>query len=520
MSWQPELDEIAARSALAKAMGGAERVARQHSAGRLTVRERIDRLLDRDSFEEVGSISGRAGYDASGALAEFTPANCVTGRGAIDARPVIVCGDDFTIRGGSADASIWEKFKLAERTAFDFRLPLVRLIEGSGGGGSVKTIEERGYANLPGGLGGQSGGLFLCAQNLGEVPVVAIALGSVAGLGAARLCTSHYSLMVRDTAAVFVAGPPVVERLGSAITKEELGGYQRQTAAGTVDDVVDSEDQAFERARRFLSYLPSSVHQLSARQPCTDPIDRKEQALLSLVPRDPGQAYMMRRIIEAVVDRDSLFEMGALYGKAMITALVRLNGLSVALMAGNPLHFGAAWDADTAQKVTRFVDFAETFHLPIVHLIDCPGFRVGPEAEDSGMLRHGCRAISAITQSTVPWCSIIIRNVFGVGGGTHQPQSRTALRYAWPSARWGSLPLAGGVEAAYRAELDQSDDRDAALAAIEARLAMLQSPIHTAAAFGVEEIVDPRDTRRLLCRFAELAEPLRQVGRTAFTMRP
>ena len=520
MNWQRELDELAARREQAAAMGGAERVSRQHDAGRLTVRERIDRLLDAGTFEEVGSISGKGLYATDGELEDFTPANCVTGRGLIHGRPVVVSGDDFTIRGGSADASIWEKFKLAERTAYDFRLPLVRLIEGSGGGGSVKTAETRGYANLPGGLGGQSGGLHLCAENLGEVPVVALGLGSVAGLGAARLCISHYSLMVKDISAVFIAGPPVVERLGEPVSKQELGGHERQTGAGVVDDVVATEEEAFERARLFLTYLPSSVHDVSPRYACNDPADRREEALLSIVPRDPGHAYMMRRIIEAVADKDSVFEMGAGFGRAMITALVRLDGLPVALMAGDPLHFGGAWDADTAQKITRFVDLAETFHLPVVHLVDCPGFRVGTAAESSGTLRHGCRAISAITQSTVPWCSIIIRNVFGVGGGAHQPQNRTALRYAWPSARWGSLPMAGGVEAAYRAELDAADNREAALTEIEQRLARVQSPIRTTEAFGVEEMIDPRDTRPLLCRFANLAAPLRRPGKASFTMRP
>ena len=520
MTWQPELDEIAKRRALAMAMGGEDNVARQRKAGRLTVRERIELVLDPDSFEEVGSVAGKAEYDAAGTLQGLVPANCVTGRGTIQNRPVIVCADDFTVRGGSADASIWEKFKLAERTAFDFRLPLVRLIEGSGGGGSVKTIETRGHANLPGGLGGQSGGLHLCAQNLAEVPVVALALGSVAGLGAARLCISHYSLMVKGISAVFVAGPPVVGRLGEALSKDELGGPHRQIEAGAVDDVVDTEAEAFARAARFLAYLPSSVHELPPRLVCDDPPDRAEEALLSIVPRDPQRAYLMRRIVEAIVDRDSLFEMGVGFGRSIITALARFNGWPIALMAGDPLNFGAAWDADTAQKIVRFVDFAETFHLPIVHLVDCPGFRVGSRAESAGTLRHGCRAIAAINQTSVPWCSVIIRNVFGVGGGTHQPQSRTGVRYAWPSARWGSLPLAGGIEAAYRAELEAREDPEQALAEIEARLAALQSPIRTAEAFGVEEIIDPRDTRKLLCRFADMSAPLRTPGRSTFSLRP
>ena len=160
-------------------------------------------------------------------MTDFLPANGVFGRGTIDGRPVVIFGDDFTVRGGSADASIKDKYFMPEKMAGEYRMPLIRMIEGSGGGGSVKTIETRGHANLPGGIG-QSSGLWLCAQNMGRVPVVAMGLGSVAGLGAARLAASHYSLMVKDTSAIFVAGPPVVERLGEKRTKQQLGGHQVQ----------------------------------------------------------------------------------------------------------------------------------------------------------------------------------------------------------------------------------------------------------------------------------------------------
>lgn len=520
MGWEPELEELKRRIALGQAMGGPERVERQHAQGRLTVRERIAQLLDSDSFQEIGAIAGAAAYASDGSIAAFTPANCVVGRGRLEGRAVVVAGDDFTIRGGSAEASIWEKFKLAERMAFELRLPLIRLIEGSGGGGSVRTIEKTGRANLPGGLGGGSGGLHLCSANLGEVPVVALALGSVAGLGAARLCLSHYSVMVKDIAAVFVAGPPVAERLGESVSKQELGGHALQVAAGAVDDAVESEAEAFARARRFLSYLPSSVHALSPRTASHDPVDRREAALIAAVPRDPRAAYMMRKIIAAVVDRDSFFEIGAGFGRSVITGLARLDGWPVALMAGDPLHLGGAWTADACQKITRFVDLADTFKLPVVHLVDCPGVRVGVEAERAGTLRAACRALTAIHQSTTPWCTVIVRNVFGVGGGAHQPQTHLALRYAWPSARWGSLPLEGGIEAAYRAELEAAPDPAARLTEIEADLERLRSPFRTAEAFWIEDIIDPRDTRPLLCDFANLAAPLRKTGRVTHALRP
>ena len=192
------------------------------------------------------------------------PANCVFGRGTVDGRPVVIAGDDFTLRGGSADASIKGKPKMSEQIAAEFRMPIIRLIEGSGGGGSVKTIETTGRANLPGGLS-ETTSFDLVANNMGAVPVVALGLGSVAGLGAARLAASHYSVMVKEISAVFVAGPPVVERLGEPRTKQELGGWEVQLACGAVDHAVDTEDEAFDAARRFLSYLPGSIWDVPPR---------------------------------------------------------------------------------------------------------------------------------------------------------------------------------------------------------------------------------------------------------------
>nr|MCU0923565.1 methylmalonyl-CoA carboxyltransferase [Burkholderiaceae bacterium] len=230
MSWKPELEELARRKAMAAQMGGADKVKRQHDAGRLTVRERIDRLVDGGSFHEVGALSGIGEYDDAGALKHVTPANCVFGRASIDGRPVVVVGDDFTVRGGSADASIANKPLMAEDMAAEFRLPIVRIIEGSGGGGSVKTIETKGASNLPGGIG-TTRGFWRMTANLAEVPVVGLGLGSVAGLGAARLASTHYSVMTRSSA-MFVAGPPVVARLGQALDKQELGGADIQTRSG------------------------------------------------------------------------------------------------------------------------------------------------------------------------------------------------------------------------------------------------------------------------------------------------
>jgi acetyl-CoA carboxylase carboxyltransferase component len=515
MDWQRELEELKRREQLAEELGGPERVRRQHEGGRYTIRERIALLADPGSFHEIGKIAGHASYDQRNDLAGFTPSNFVFGRAMVDGRPVVIGGDDFTVRGGSADATIREKHFTCEQMAHDLRLPLIRLVEGSGGGGSVKTIETTGRANVP-----ALAGWEWVVANMGTVPRVALGLGSVAGLGAAHLAAAHYSVMIKGRSAMFVAGPPVVARLGQKLTKNELGGWEIQLRAGAVDDAVDTEEEAFARARRFLSYLPPSIDDVPARGPRTDDPGRREPWLLHAVPRDVRKTYRMRAIVEAVVDRDSFFEIGALYGRPIITGLARLDGWPVALLASDPLFYGGAWTADACQKVERFVDLAQTFHLPVVYLVDCPGFIIGLDAEQTGTIKQGVRAMSAIWQTTVPWCAVIIRNSFGVAGAAHRHGARYCPRYAWPSGRWGSLPLEGGIEAAYRAELDAAPDPVAKLEEIDTRLTKLRSPFRSAETYWIEEIVDPRETRPLLCEFATLAAPLRRPGPSTHHMRP
>ena len=257
VTWQPEVDEIRRREELARRMGGAENIARQHANGRLTVRERIEALLDPASFHETGALAGRAVYDDAGNLASFTPSNFVFGTGRIEGRRVVVGGDDFTVRGGASDAAVGNKMGYSEKLALGLKLPIVRLVDGTGGGGSVKTLEMTGRTYVPANPAWDA-----VVEVLGEVPVVAACLGPVAGLGAVRVATSHFSVMVKGTSQLFVAGPPVVERgVGEKVSKEELGGSHIHThESGAVDNQVASETEAFASVRRFLSYLPSNVY--------------------------------------------------------------------------------------------------------------------------------------------------------------------------------------------------------------------------------------------------------------------
>jgi acetyl-CoA carboxylase carboxyltransferase component len=515
MTWEPELGELERRHALAQRMGGDEKVAKHHAQGKLTVRERIAALLDPGSFHEIGALTGRATYDDDGQIVDVMPANFVMGRGRIDGRAVVVGGDDFTVRGGAADASIFQKQVHAERMARELRLPIVRLVDGSGGGGSVKSLETERRSFVPFNPGWEH-----VVANLATVPVVSLCLGSVAGLGAARVVTSHFSVMVKGTSQLFVAGPPVVKQVGEDVDKETLGGSSIHTRNGAVDDEVDDEPSAFALARRFLSYLPSSVDELPPRTASDDDPERRDEALISAIPRERRKVYKIRSIIESIVDTGSWLEMGRLNGRSAVTGLARLDGWPVAVLANDPYFYAGGWTARASEKVERFVDLADTFHLPVVHLVDNPGFVIGTQAEQDATIRAGARALAAVYQASVPWCSVILRKVYGVAGAAHQDASRFSYRLAWPSGNWGSLPLEGGIEAAYKAQLEAADDPTALRAEIEAKLAARQSPFKTAEAFLVEEIIDPRDTRPLLCEFANLAAPLRKPGPTARGLRP
>jgi acetyl-CoA carboxylase carboxyltransferase component len=316
-------------------------------------------------------------------------------------------------------------------------------------------------------------------------------------------------VIVQGSAQLFVAGPPVVAAaMGEAPDKEELGGARMQARAGAVDNVAEDEDDALDQLRIFLSYLPANAWEAPPVAAADDPPDRREQELLEIVPRDRRRPYKMRRILDAVLDRGSVFELGRQYGRPLITSLARLAGRPVGVMASDPEHYGGGLTADASEKLARFVDLCDQFHLPVVNFVDQPGFVIGTAAEKAGTIRRGARALYAVHQAAVPWASILVRKVYGVAGAGHGDGSRLNLRYAWPSGDWGSLPIEGGLEAAYRRELEAAEDPEKLRAEIAARLDAVRSPFRTAERFSVEEIIDPRDTRPLLCDWAERAHEL------------
>lgn len=496
-------------------MGGEEPVSRQRGRGKLTVRERVAFLADPGSFHEIGKIAGKASYGPDDELSGFMSSNSVMGRARLDGRPTVILADDFTVRGGAADASIWQKMVQAIKMAAEYRMPLVQMIDGTGGGGSVKMLEKDPRTYIP-----ETPGWNEIVHGLTQVPFVSLALGPCAGMGAGRVAASHFSVMVKELSQVFVAGPPVAIALGEDVTKEELGGWKIQGQNGTVDNVVDTEADAFIAARKFLSYLPPSVHHLPERIQSADDPKRKEESLLSIVPEDGRTPYKPRRIIDAVVDKGSFFEIGPYWGRGIVTGLARIDGYAVGILAGDPFFLDGAWTADVCDKVTRHMDLCSTFHLPVIHFVDCPGFAVGVKAETAGVTRAGVRAMTAVYQASVPVCSVVIRKAYGLAGSAMMNQSRTKWRYCWPSGDWGSLPMAGGIEAAFRKELSEAEDPEALKAQLYKKFDAIRSPFRTAESFFAEEIIDPRETRPLLADFMQHAQRVVEAGETRTGFRP
>lgn len=515
MTWKDEADKISKRRELAREQGGTTAIAAQHRKGRLSIRERIDALLDQGSFEELGMGAGEAQLDENGELTGFSPANYILGFGKIEGRRCIVGGEDFTLKGGSPSAAGLRKSVYSEELAVKYRVPLIRLHEGAGGsvGGTKKdTLSAPVY---------EPHRFRSVAQAMAAVPVATAALGAVAGMPAARLVAAHFSVMSRSTAQILIAGPAVVERaMGEKKTKEELGGADVHARNGTVDNASEDEDEAFLQIRKFLSYLPANVWELAPVTPCDDPVERREEALLDIVPRERRRAFDMRKALAMILDEGSFFEIGKGYGRSQITGLARMNGQPVGVWANDGRHLAGAMTANGAQKARRFIELCETFHLPILSFIDEPGFMIGSQAEREATIRHGANAVLTAAMSSVPWASIMVRRSFGVAQAAHYGPDGYVI--AWPSAETGPLPVEGGVAVAFHREIAQAADPEAKRRELEEEFAAKQSPFPRAEAFSVHELIDPRETRPMLCRWIDRVQPLLPplLGPSGFSVRP
>jgi acetyl/propionyl-CoA carboxylase alpha subunit/acetyl-CoA carboxylase carboxyltransferase component len=517
-------------------------VVRQRSRGKLTCRERIDVLLDKGSFREVGSLAGFASYDDEGRVADFTPANHVSGWGKIDGRTGIVCADDFTSRGGHADGAIGQKSRYLDDLSVQMKCPSVRLLDGSSGGGSVAMMvpkqAKEGESNaqessgaikagrprvsggggsvLPGHLGSE-----LYAEQLAQVPVVNVLLGSVVGIGAAKAVLGHFSVMVRDIAQLFVAGPPVVSHaMGYDITKEDLGGWHIHCRNGSVDNLAETEEDAMQQAKRFLSYLPPSVYEAAPVLASNDPIDRREEELFTIIPRKRTTTFDIRRAIRLMADKGSFFEIGPHWATDQVTGFARFNGYPVGVIASDSRHInGGALTADGCDKLRRHLDLCDLFHIPVLNLNDNPGFAVGLEHEIAGTIRKGAEWMIAFAQINVPIFTVIMRRSFGVAGNNYAtPKAHASTRVVWPAADVGGIPPEGGIEAAYKRQLAEAADPVALRAEINARIESARGPIGPLNRFQMEEMIDPRDTRRYICEWIPdawriISQPARLTSR-------
>lgn len=528
LPWEPVLEEIRTLQRLAEqrlAPGSTEPgVVRQRRRSKLTCRERIRLLLDVNSFREVGSAAGFATYGDNG-IEAFTPANHVGGFGLIGQREIIVCADDFTSRGGHADGAIATKSTHLDRLSIELRVPSVRLLDGSSGGGSVaamvpeqKKVGDSTAMESSGAItAGQprvagTGGSFLpghlgstmYTEQLCTVPVVNVLMGSVVGLGAAKAVLGHFSVMVKDIAQLFVAGPPVVSHaMGYEVTKEDLGGWHIHCRNGSVDNLAESETEALDMAKAFLSYLPSTTYELPPVRAlhADDSVGRRDNELATLIPRKRTTTFDVRRAIALLADRDSFFEIGPLWGTDQVVGFVRFNGYPMGVIASDSRHInGGALTADGCDKVKRHIDLCDLFHLPILNLVDNPGFAVGIDHEVAGTIRKGGEWMVAFAQARVPLFTVLMRRSFGVAGNNWAaPQANPSMRVAWPSADVGGIPPEGGIEAAYKRQLAESADPAALRAEIQARIESARGPLGPLSKFQIEELIDPRDTRALVC---------------------
>jgi len=475
-TWEPLLADLARRRDEARAMGGAERLARHRgdSGGRLDARARINHLLDPGSFREVGTLVGSAPADG-----------IVTGTGTVDGRPVMVGAEDFTVLGGSIGAgSTAKRFRIAELAERD-RIPLVMLLEGAGHRPPIEGEAQPGRAPTD---------LMQQARLSGRVPIATAVMGPSAGHGALIVPLSDFSVMTAD-AAVFTAGPPVVKAsLGEDVTAAELGGPEVAVASGLVHNVAADDHDALDQLRTWLSYLPSSAWSYPPTQlasgDAADAGPRRLDGITDLIPRAANRGYDIRPVLTAVVDGGRSFEVQPTFGDSIVCALAHLGGEPVAVVANQPKVRAGAIDAAAADKAAHFIQVADSFHLPLVFLTDNPGMLAGTASERAAVLRSGARMFGAQTQARTVKVQVALRKAYGFGSLAMSMVSfdgQTAS-YALPGVTLGAM---GG-----RAASQATGAAAAAAAAIHD--AEATAVYRSASRLGFDEVVDPHDLRDVL----------------------
>ena len=467
--WNDTLDDLERRRQHTWAMGGTDRVAKHHGKGKLDVRARLDRLLDKGSFRELGTMVG----------GEIAADGIVVGSGSIDGTPVMVGAEDFTTLAGSiGPGGNAKRYRIAELALRD-RIPLVMLLEGAG----FRPTGEH-YGRTPTDLLAQ-------ANCSGKVPTVAAVLGPSAGHGALVAPVCDFRIM-SNQGAIFTAGPPVVrESTGEDITKEELGGPTVALPSGVIHNVAETDEDVIDEVRRYLSYFPPSAWSYPTSRPADEAsAPRPTPELLDIVSRDNKRVYDMRKVLDVVFDSSDWFEVQPKFGRAIICALAHLGGHPVAVVANQPQVMAGSIDAEAADKAAHFILVADSFHLPIVFLTDNPGMMPGSRSERSGVLRAGARMFAAQTAATTLKLHVTLRKAYGFGSMVMSLLGfdQQVATYAYPGATMGAMSAAA-LSRATNAEEDIST---------KLRDAELQASYRSAEHLGFDELIDPRETRDAL----------------------
>ncbi|KAF2206276.1 hypothetical protein CERZMDRAFT_115810 [Cercospora zeae-maydis SCOH1-5] len=487
---------------------------RQKQDGKLWVRERINLLFDKDSFREIGEATGHVIWKpiGTGGIREepesFTPHNNVQGFGTLNGRNVVCTADDFSIRAGHQDGHLMAKTIHTEKLALQFKLPMIKLTDGSSGGGSVTSIEKQGFSYVP----PMTGFDIVQAQLNAGIPNLGAVLGPAIGLGAARVVSCHFSVMAEDVGSLFNAGPNVVAKatFEEGLRLTDLGGPGMHCTNGTIDNLARDEQACFEQIRTVLGFLPNCGTMMPPVGETMDEVGRENVELRTMVPRKRERMFSMRTIISTVVDDGSWFEIGALWGRTAICGLARLGGKPIGIFGNNPEVLTGALDAAGSQKLIRHLKFCDVFNLPLLQFVDVPGYAVGTVAERTATMRWGVELTKAYYTTTMPIFSVIVRKTYGVAGGVIVDCRDPHNRVAWPSGEWGSLPLDGGIEVGHAHELRQIEKekgveaRQARYKELDTMYRRLMNPVRTANHFSVEEIIDPATTRKVVANWVDM----------------
>ncbi len=500
MGMKDLVDELAAKRAGLRKMGGEEAIAKQHAAGKLTVRERIDLLFDVGTFSEIGIQATHAGI-APDMLGRETPADgVVTGFGRIDGRLASVIAYDFTVMAGSMGRTAEIKCNRAREIAYTKRFPMVWLIDSAG----ARIQEAIGSKSFAG-----SGLLFREESVMsGVVPQVAAMMGPGAAGTAYIPALADFVPMVKGTSNMALGGPPLVKAVvGEDITAEELGGSKIHCEISGVGDLEVSDDRACIRAiKDYLSYFPANNTERPPARPCDDPAERRDPELLTVVPDSPRRAYDVKKVVRVIVDHGVFFEIKPAWARNIVVGLARLGGASVGIVANQPMVLGGALDVDAADKAARFIMLCDAFNIPLVFLQDVPGFMVGSKVERAGIIRHGAKMLYAVSEATVPKLTVVLRKAYGAGyfvmcGRGYEPD----LIVAWPTAEISVMGPEGGTNIVFRKEIAAAASPDDERARRVEEFRRLINPYMAAGAALIDDVIDPRETRPILIRALEMA---------------